>query len=507
MMSTPKRVYLLIAPLCLERQVLPPRHPPIFAAYCVGGLKAAGHEVLVRDLYHRVKPLAEVLAEAVQFQPDLIVLAAEDLDRKAPISESHKLARALKQELPQVPIGLMGSSSEAHFSKALADNDTIDFAWLGEADEAIGAWLAASPQERPTLPGVLSRDADGSIRAHGIAAPRDLSRLPWPDWEAVHFRDYRQAPHRRRGDLSYIIVTSRGCPFRCTFCEELTYFTSVPHRQRSIDDVLAEMRWAMQQYPGLEFSFQDPVFGLKEEWAVEFCERLRAELPGAVWGAITRVDIVSERLLQAMARAGCYNILVGLESANESTLRSLKKFNVNERSAREFIRIAHANGIEVTASFMLGLPHETRDDFRRTVDYAIDLDPDYAQFIVHKHFEGKRPFEGLGTYEEQWDFTAQDMLGPVFVSNAYRDVEEMRREQWLAYRRFYLRWRFVARRWRDLIRPKQWGRYYEALPILASMAQRALPTISPANSEPARASGTRDVPRPSPTGEDSRESI
>lgn len=488
-MSVPKKVYLLIAPLCLERQALPPRHPPIFAAYCVGGLKAVGHEVLVRDLYHRVVPVADVIDEATRFQPDLIVLVAEDLDRKAPISESHKLARALKPELPHVPIGLMGSSSEAHFAKALADNDSIDFAWLGEADEAIGAWLAAPPEARATLPGVLSRDADGAIRAHGIAAPRDLSRLPWPDWEAVHFRDYRQAPHRRRGSLSYIIVTSRGCPFRCTFCEELTYFAAVPHRQRSIDDVLAEMRWAMQKYPGLEFSFQDPVFGLKEEWALEFCERLRTELPGAVWGAITRVDLVSERVLQAMARAGCYNILVGLESANETTLRSLKKFNVNERSAREFIRAAHANGIEVTASFMLGLPNETRDDFRRTVDYAIDLDPDYAQFIVHKHFEGKRPFEGLGTYEEQWDFTAQDMLGPVFVSNAYRDVEEMRREQWLAYRRFYLRWRFLARRWRDLVRPGQWQRYFEALPILAGMARRALPALATANAGNGNPSG------------------
>src|SRR6185369_9035013 len=182
------------APLCLERQVLPPRHPPLFAAYAIAGIKAAGHEVLVRDLYHRVIPLSQVLDEAAAFRPDLIVLAPEDLDRKAPISESHKLARALKQRLPTIPLAITGSSSRPHFSKALEDNDAIDFGWLGEADEAIPQWLAAAPEERPALPGVLSRTEDG-LRFNGVTAPKDLDRLPWPDWEAVRFAEYRQAPH------------------------------------------------------------------------------------------------------------------------------------------------------------------------------------------------------------------------------------------------------------------------------------------------------------------------
>jgi radical SAM superfamily enzyme YgiQ (UPF0313 family) len=471
-MSSPKRVYVVIAPLCLERQVLPPRHPPLFAAYAIAGLKAAGHEVCVRDLYHRVIPLARVLDEVAGFRPDLIVVVPEDLDRKAPLSESHTLARALKQRLPDVPLALTGSSSRAHFGKALEDNPAIDFAWLGEVDEAIPAWLAATPAERPALPGVLSRTADG-LRSNGVTAPRDLDRLPWPDWEAVRFTEYRQAPHRRRGRLSYIIVTSRGCPYRCTFCEEVTYFAAVPFRQRSIDNVLREMREVMARYPGVEFSFQDPVFGLKKDWAIEFCERLRRELPGAVWGAITRADLCTPELLEAMARAGCYNILAGLESASEETLRSVKKFNITHQTARDFVRMARASGIEVTTSFMIGLPNETRADVRRTVDFAISLDPDYAQFIVHKHFGDVRPFEGQGTYEEQWEFTPQDMLGPVFVPNTFKNKAELRREQWRAYRRFYLRWPYISRRLGDMLRPGQLPRYLEAVPILAGMAWNA----------------------------------
>src|SRR5262245_47884517 len=84
-MSSPQRVYFVIAPLCLERQVLPPRHPPLFAAYALANLKRAGHQVLVRDLYHRVIPLSQVIDEAAAFAPDLVVIAPEDLDRKAPI--------------------------------------------------------------------------------------------------------------------------------------------------------------------------------------------------------------------------------------------------------------------------------------------------------------------------------------------------------------------------------------------------------------------------------------
>ncbi len=471
-MSSPSRVYFVIAPLCLERQVLPPRHPPLFAAYSVASLKAAGHDVLVRDLYHRVVPLAQVVDEAAAFGPDLIVIAAEDLDRKAPISESHKLARALKSRLPAVPTALTGSSSVPHFSKALEANRAIDFAWLGEVDDAIPAWLAADPSARPALPGVLSRTATG-LRCNGVTAPKDLDGLPWPDWEAVHFTDYRQAPHRRRGRLSYIIVTSRGCPYRCTFCEEVTYFSAVPFRQRSVGNVLREMREVTARYPGVEFSFQDPVFGLNRAWAMEFCAALREELPDAVWGAITRADLCTPELLRAMAAAGCYNILAGLESANEQTLRAVKKFNITQQTARDFVRMAHENGIEVTTSFMIGLPKETPADVRRTVDFAIDLEPDYAQFIVHKHFAETREFEGLGTYEEEWDFTPQDMLGPMFVPSSFGSAAELRREQWRAYRRFYLRWPYISRRLRDMARPGQLQRYLEAVPILAGMAWNA----------------------------------
>ena len=242
------RVYFVIAPLCLERQVLPPRHPPLFAAYAIAGIKAAGHQIQVRDLYQQVIPLSHVIDEAIAFRPDLIVVVPEDLDRKAPISESHKLAHALKQHLPEVPLGLTGSSSLPHFSKALEENSAIDFAWLGEVDEAIVDWLGASPEMRPSLAGVLTRSANG-IRSNGVTAPKDLDRLPWPDWEAVRFREYRQAPHRRRRRLSYIIVTSRGCPYRCTFCEEVTYFAAVPFRQRSVDNVLREMRAVIAAIP------------------------------------------------------------------------------------------------------------------------------------------------------------------------------------------------------------------------------------------------------------------
>lgn len=494
-MSTPQRVYFVIAPLCLERQVLPPRHPPIFAAYAIAGIESAGHEVLVRDLYQRVIPLEQVLEESAVFRPDLVVLVAEDLDRKAPISESHKLARALKERLPLVPIGLMGSSDVGHFSQALQDNPAIDFAWLGEADEAITLWLASAPEERATLPGVLSRGPEG-LRSNGVTAPRDLNRLPWPAWEAVGFRQYRQAPHRRRGSLSYIIATSRGCPYRCTFCEEVTYFAAVPFRQRSVENVLQEMREVIARYPGVEFSFQDPVFGLNKAWALEFCSRLRQEIPGVQWGAITRADLCTSDLLRAMGQAGCYNILAGLESAKESTLRSLKKFNITRQTAHDFVRMAHENGIEVTTSFMIGLPNETPEDFRRTVDFAIELDPDYAQFIVHKHFGDARPFAGFGTYEEEWEFTPQDMLGPVFVPNTYASKAALRREQWRAYRRFYLRWSYIAKRLRDMARPAQFLRYLEAVPILAGMAWgaarapvsrgSAAPLVSPAQRNPTR---------------------
>jgi len=181
-----------------------------------------------------------------------------------------------------------------------------------------------------------------------------------------------------------------------------------------------------------------------------------------------------------MRAAGCYNILVGLESQNESTLRSVKKF-LRKETTRAFFSSARECGMEITASFLIGLPGETKDDVRRTVEYAISLEPDYAQFIVHKHFAGTRPFEGQGTYVEEWEFTPQDMLGPMFVPSSFGSKAELRREQWRAYRKFYLRWPYISRRLKDAVRPGQLERYLQAVPILASMAWNAMRNKSALN--------------------------
>jgi radical SAM superfamily enzyme YgiQ (UPF0313 family) len=427
----------------------------------------------VLDLFREHQPESVIRQRLAAVAPDLVIVVAEEYDRKAPMAVSADLAQLARDVSPDATIALMGTAEPGYYANIMRENPVFDVGFVGEPDGVVPLWLSADESDYGGIRGLLWREGD-EIRETGVAFMPDLDGLPAPDWDAVDAFSYQQAPHRRVGTTSYVMLASRSCPYRCSFCEELSYFKAVPVRLRSPRHVVDEMKAALRRNPMVEFSFQDAVFGMKSSWNKEFCGLLRAELPQAIWSVVTRSDALDGAALVMMREAGCYNVLIGVESANEETLRFINKTNVNTTVVREFVANAHRAGMSVTASFVIGLPGEGREDIRRTVDFAIDLEPDYAQFVVLKHFSGYRPYEDHGTYTTDWDFSDQDMLGPLFISSLFADKADLRREQWRAYRRFYFHPRYLARKLPELLQPSNLSRSFQAVRILGRMGLGAL---------------------------------
>ena len=190
------------------------------------------------------------------------------------------------------------------------------------------------------------------------------------------------------------ILGSRGCPYRCTFCSLPNIGSK--YRERDPKKIVDEFEYLINNFPIKQISFVDPVFPLSKKTGLEFCEELiRRKLNDKlVWTCETRVDIVDKELLKKMRQAGCKRILFGLESGVQESLNNVNK-NFTLDDIRENIKYTKEAGIQTTGLFMIGLPGETKEMIRKTIDFAKEIDLDFAKFAITVPFPGSKIYEDL----------------------------------------------------------------------------------------------------------------
>lgn len=486
------KITFLEPPLALSPSDIVPRHPPQYALYAAALLQRHGYDVAVVDAFHEDLTVAQAAARTAATEPDLVLIVPWDYTRETMPEVTRVLARRLARLLPGVPLGLAGSVDLEHFREQMARTPALDFALVGEYEEVLlrlvrrPEILAQGADAPDPGPGLLLRRGrrrhrgdeampagglDGIVDT-GVAPPvEDISALPYPAWDLVDFERYIFVPHRFKQSPMYPILASRGCPFACLCCKEAKYAKITRFRLRPVEDVMGEIRFAVDRWGAREIQFSDATFGLKQEWVFELCEALERSGLGLTWSALSRVDVMTPELLRAMGRAGCWNVLYGLESANQHALDNVRK-RIRTEMAPQILRATQAAGIEATASFILGLPGEDRDDILRTIRWAAALRPDYAQFFILKHFGEAGELDRWGQVEEQWDLGRFDFRGPVFVPHGIGGVAELKELQKLAYRTFYLRPEYIARRLPRLLSPSQVWRNLLGLYTLGRAALR-----------------------------------
>jgi anaerobic magnesium-protoporphyrin IX monomethyl ester cyclase len=463
------RILFLEPPLDAEPTGIFPRHPPHYALYAAAVLREEGHEVHVLDAFVEDLSAADTARRAAALAPELLLLVPYDYTRETPPAVSTDLAERLRTLLPAARIGLVGSVDADHFQRQLEACPAIDFATVGEYERSLQAVAARESGALEGIPGLLLREEGGIVHTGPAELVEELDTLPWPAWDLVDFPRYTFVPHRYKHAPFYPLLASRGCPYGCLCCKEAKWSKITRFRLRSVPDVMAEILHARQRWGAREIQFSDATFGLRRGWVLELCEALQREAPGLPWTAITRVDRMDPELLGAMARAGCWNLLYGVESANQHALDIVGK-RIDIPQVRRTIAATRAAGIRSTASFILGLPGEDRADVMRTIAFARDLDPDFAQFFVLKHFGDDDSLDAWGRVDPNWDLAPYDFRGPVFVPHGFSGPAELHALQRLAYRRFYLRPRMIARRLPELLEPGQVRRHLHAARILLGAA-------------------------------------
>jgi radical SAM superfamily enzyme YgiQ (UPF0313 family) len=273
----------------------------------------------------------------------------------------------------------------------------------------------------------------------------DLDSLPFPARELLGDANlYIPPPATYRRKPVAVLMTSRGCNRRCIYCFQIDKERKSGIRYRSVENVLKEIEHCISQ-GYREIKFIDDTLAADYDRAMRLAREIKARRLDFTWFASACVNQVDRPLLQAFRDAGCWAILFGAESGVQKNLNAIRKGTTLEQ-IRNAVKAAKDVGIKVNTPFMFGIPGETFEEGLETIRFAVDLDPDMANFHAITPFPGTYLYDNLEKYgsisDELTDFTYQ---GAAFIPHSMTREEILRLRQ-LAFKRFYSRPSFIMKK-------------------------------------------------------------
>jgi radical SAM superfamily enzyme YgiQ (UPF0313 family) len=231
------------------------------------------------------------------------------------------------------------------------------------------------------------------------------------------------------------MITSRGCPYRCTFCSAKS-FSGAKYRYRSADNVIDEVK----EVVGMGFKdvhFFDDTFTIHKQRVLDICHGI--ESLNISWRCLSRVDTVDREMLKTMYDSGCYQIQFGVESGSQKMLDKMKK-NVSVKQAKRVFKWCDEIGIETVAFFVLGYPGETRETISKTLSLVKEIKPDFVTFNLFTPLPGSEIFEKIKTKYE-WD--KYDLSSASFCDIPTEEMIDIVRN---AYREYYVSFGYLKNR-------------------------------------------------------------
>jgi radical SAM superfamily enzyme YgiQ (UPF0313 family) len=325
--------------------------------------------------------------------------------------------------------------------------------------------------------GLSWRSEDNKIR-HNLERllPDDIDAIPFPAFDMFKIEHYTNLNPLTDGlDMNaraYTIVTSRGCPYKCTYCSKP--ITGDTWRARSVDNVVAEWEWLVKDLGATEIGITDDIWNLDRQRAKELCQALiKAKINHVPWVTVhgMKVNNTDQELFHLMKQAGCKRVGFGIENGDDWMLRHVIKKGQTVDMVRQAVKWSKKAKLQTMGFFIFGMPGETEASMEKTIQLALELDPDLAHFMMAAPFPGTEMWETLEKHGDvfshnmDWSQLAiqHDKAHFTFGELEKEDVERKWHE---AHRRFYLRPKRIAR---IAMRRDTWRRFPYYLKTAASM--------------------------------------
>lgn len=413
--------------------------PPLGLAVLAATMTKSGIDVRIVDgtLFNNYRFVVESILSS---KPDCVGITASTVS----IHNAARIAQLVKAENKSITMLIGGPHITAVPQKTMLLFSSFDIGVIGEADNTI-VELLNSIEHRSSLfdvRGIAFRNNNRIVQTDRRPPFMNLDELPMPAWDLLPdlAKHYCPPVHTVRRLPATLMVTSRGCPGKCTFCDRSIFGNLL--RANSAGYVMEEIRVLYHKYGIRELQFRDDNFLAFRPRLVELCRMLRHEKLDIVWSLAGRVDMVNPGVLRMLHDAGCWQIWYGVESGSQRVLDFINKRTKLDR-IRETVRMTKAAGIDVGGFFMLGMPTETKEDIEATIRFSRALELDEAHFTFFTPMPGCAAYDGVeqyGKFDSDWRKTS--CWNPVFVPNG------MTSEQLVKYWKkasagFYMRPRIV----------------------------------------------------------------
>lgn len=351
------------------------------------------------------------------------------------ISNVFKIATEIRRRYPQLRIMLGGVHATLLPLKTLNECSALDVVAVGEGEK-----LVINIMDTSVHHGVFGRN-------HQTI---DMDDLPYLAYHLLPWLDYKPHPPHGRALPWLPMITSRGCPYQCSYCSKVVFGSKF--RAQSPARVVDEMVYLQERFGVKEIAFYDDVFTLDSKRVYGIAEEILSRGLKVCWTCETRADLVDAELLAQMRKAGCYSISYGIESGSQDILDVIGKGITLEQS-EEAVRLTQEAGMQTIGYFMIGSPNETPETVRQTIEFAKNLKLDYAQFAIATPFPYTKLWDYYKDEHEEMNIPWESLVyagtgskvSPVFESEALSrgDIE-----RWVsrAYREFYLRPSYIWQR-------------------------------------------------------------
>lgn len=375
---------------------------PLSLAYLAAVGEKAGHQVRVLDFQLGEHSLADVLRE---FKPDVAGITAVSKD----FPHAIKLMEELRGISPDMPLILGGPHANAYQEGIFSLSSLADYVVLHEGEATFIDLLdAISSGRHPSeVPGIIYKDTDGKgVRTPDRPFIKDLDALPFMALHHFKVGKYYPPAGTFRHLPSVTMITSRGCPFKCVFCNTDLFGKNV--RLRSAGNVLDEVEEVVGRYRAREINFCDETLTINRDRMVAICEGIMRRGLKIGWKCSTRVDRVDPELLRLMKRSGCFYIGYGVESGVQRILDKMQKGITLEQIRTAFAETRKA-GINTMAYFMMNVPGETLEDIEQSIRFSREIRPTYLNFELIKPYYGTALRQmivdtpGIAVNEDLWE--------------------------------------------------------------------------------------------------------
>jgi anaerobic magnesium-protoporphyrin IX monomethyl ester cyclase len=423
---------------------------PVGSLSVAAVLRGAGHEVIF--LNGAFMTHEEILRDIENFSPEFIGIYSTTFGWE----KAKKTAEDLKRMYARYAfICAGGPYPTAVQEQCLQDAGNCFNAIVAGEGEFTTLEIVERLQVGRGLEGVLGAAYwEGERVIKNLPRPfvTDLDSLPFPARDLLGDANrYIPPPGTYRKKPVAVMITSRGCNRRCIYCFQLDKERKSGIRYRSVRNVLDEIELCIRQgYK--EIKFLDDTFAADYSRAMQIAQEIVKRGLKFTWFASACVNQVDKPLLKAFKDAGCWAILFGAESGVQKNLNTIRKGTTLAQITKA-VRDAQEVGLKVSTPFMFGIPGETFEEGLQTIQFAVELDPDMANFHAITPFPGTELYDNLNEYgtisDDLTDFTYQ---GAAFIPFTMTREQILQLRQ-IAFKRFYSRPAFIFKK---LLQVRNW---------------------------------------------------